>query len=194
MPFHIDPFNGTIFTKSKIYKSYKRYGYEFYAMAAVGSVNATVKVKIKILDINDLVPEFSQQVYHVNISEEATAGLPLLTLMTKASASSSSLDFLLIDSYDVFLLVKQSNSRAFLTIQRSNLLSYKKNSSYELQVKVTDQEGLYSTAVIYISVTPADLFTPRFQQSNFKFQIYENASVDSLIGIIQAQLPSSSNR
>ena len=195
MPFEIEPTNGTIYTKSTIYKNYKRYGYEFYAVATSTlntRDNSSVKVKVKILDINDQVPEFSQAVYHVNISEETTVGLPLLTLSINSvnKEAHSHLEYSIESGNEnnVFALVRQGGSKAFLATQRSNL-NYKRKPKYELLVKVMDQDGLYSTAIIHVSITPADLYTPRFTQSVYKFQVYENAPVDSLVGAIQAQIP-----
>jgi len=46
--------------------------------------NSTVRVKVKILDINDQVPLFTKSTYRINITEDSTTiGLPLLILNTK---------------------------------------------------------------------------------------------------------------
>ncbi len=114
-PFSIDAANGTIVTKAKLVKNYKRYGYEFVVMAtlSIGKFNtdSSVKIKVKVLDINDLVPEFVQSVYQVNVSEVATIGLPLLTLNTKTSSEEDQLDYSieLGNDENVFSLVKQGN-------------------------------------------------------------------------------------
>lgn len=196
IPFRIDPNNGTISTSSKIYKNYKRYGYEFSAVASlnIGKFisKSTVKIKIKILDINDLVPELEQSVYHINISEVSTVGLPILTLNTRNSNDEDALldySIELGNENEIFSLIKQGNSRAFLTTQRSNL-NYKQKSSYELTVKVMDQDGLYSTSLIKASVIPADIYSPRFSKGIYKFQVYENSELNTFIGQILAQIPS----
>ena len=112
-PFRIDPNNGTIYTNSKIYKNFKRYGYEFSAEASANVAHFTtesiVKIKIKILDINDLVPEFAQSVYRLNVSEVTTVGMPLLTLNTNNNDDEAMLEYSieLGNENDVFSLIKQ---------------------------------------------------------------------------------------
>jgi len=54
-----------------------------------------------------------------------------------------------------------------------------------------DQDGLYSMAQIQIVILPKDVNMPRFSQDIYNFQIYENASVNTLIGTIQASSPNS---
>lgn len=197
MPFRIDSHNGTIYTNAKIYKNYKRYGYEFSARAKLHvahfTTESTVKIKIKILDINDLVPEFEHSVYNINVSESSTIGLPLLTLNTNYNEESL-LDYSieLGNENNVFSLIKQGDSRSFLTIQRSNL-NYKKKSAYDLTIRVMDRDGLYSTASILASIIPADVYSPRFTSSIYKFRIRENSEINTFVGQLQAQIPSGVN-
>jgi len=155
---------------------------------------SSVKIKIKILDINDIVPEFEKSVYQLNVSEVPTIGLPLLTLATTNNNDKGLLVYSieLGNENDVFSLVKQGDTRAFLTIQRSNL-NFKVKSAYELTVKVVDEEGLYSSASIHVRVIPDDVYSPRFTNSTYKFQVYENSEVSTFIGQVQAQIPSGLN-
>ena len=76
-----------------------------------------------------------------------------------------------------------------MSIQHSNL-NYKKKSAYELIVKVMDTDGLYSTATIHANIIPADIFSPRFTKTIYKFQVLENSEINTLIGQVQAQIPS----
>lgn len=115
MPFSIEPANGTILTNGKLVKNYKRYGYEFVVTASLSigkfRTDSSVKIKVKVLDINDLVPEFAQSQYEVNISEVATIGLPLLTLNTKTALEEDQLEYSieLGNQENVFSLIKQGN-------------------------------------------------------------------------------------
>jgi hypothetical protein len=202
-PFSINEMNGTIQTSKKIYKNLQKQSYEFNVIASITTnlnnklmtSNSTVRVKVKILDINDQVPLFTKSTYRINITEDSTTiGLPLLILNTKNNNRDPNLmlDYS-IDSgneNEMFSLVKQDNDRAFLTLERSNL-NYKKQSVYNLNVKVMDQDGLYSMAQIQIVILPKDVNMPRFSQDIYNFQIYENASVNTLIGTIQASSPNS---
>jgi len=198
-PFSINDSNGTIQTVKKVNKNFKQ-GYEFNVIASMISninkkviANSTVRVKVKILDINDQVPLFAKSSYRINITEESSIGLPLLILSTKNIRDLNSILEYTIESgneNDMFSLVKQDNDKAFLSLERSNL-NYKKQSSYDLNVKVMDQDGLYSIANVKVAILPKDSNMPRFSQDIYSFQINENASINSLVGSIQASSPNS---
>ena len=195
-PFGIDSKNGTIFTIQKLSKNYK-HGYEFYVTAIdirrsssinQSFLNSTVKVKVKILDINDIVPEFTKSSYKININEEAALGLPLLTLNVNNNNNPNSMleySFESGNDNDMFALIKQNNNRIYLTLER-NTLNYKKQSFYDLYIKVMDQDGLYSLCNVQINVMPNKNFSPRFTRDLFTFQINENAPKGTLIGNISA--------
>ena len=138
-PFKVDPSDGTIKTVQKVHKTRKN-GYELYATAhgKERGCNATVKVKIRILDMNDNVPELSRPLYRINVSEESAVGLPLLALNVLNREPNSLLDYSIEagNEQGVFGLAKQGNDKATLTIERAGL-NYRKKSSYELVVKVS---------------------------------------------------------
>ncbi len=195
-PFGIDSKNGTIFTIQKLSKNYK-HGYEFYVTAIdirrsssinQSFLNSTVKVKVKILDINDIVPEFTKSSYRINVNEEAALGLPLITLNVNNNNNPNSMldySFESGNDNDMFALIKQNNNRVYLTLERTTL-NYKKQSFYDLYVKVMDQDGLYSICNVQINVIPNKNYSPRFTRDLFTFQINENAPKGTLIGNISA--------
>jgi len=192
-PFVIDPHNGTIYTIKKLSKNH-RSGYEFYVTALngrrssdMGFLNSTVKVKVKILDQTDNAPQFSRSFYHINISEEVSIGLPLLTLVVDNKDFDTQLEYSIEsgNENDMFSLIKQSNNRVFLTLERSNL-NYKKASFYNLFIKVIEQDGLYSICNVKINVTPNKNYVPRFTKDFYAFEVYENASINTLVGNIPA--------
>lgn len=145
--------------------------------------------------MNDNVPEFAKKFYHLNISEDTTMGLPLLQLLVINRDPNSLLDFSIDtnDMYDSsssmehpFSLVRQSNNLVFLTLDRG-YLSYKKKATYSLRVRVVDQlDGLYSTSSVEICVQPNNNFRPRFDKDIYRFEVWENTTVGSLIGRVEA--------
>ena len=189
-PFSINENNGTIETVKKISRNFK-HGYEFNVVALIKNINknsvanSSVRVKVKILDINDQVPLFAKSFYKINITEESAIGLPLLTLNTKNVNSMLDYSIESGNENEMFSLVKQDNDRAFLTLERSNL-NYKKQSIYDLNIKVMDQDGLYSIANVVVNIMPKDSNMPRFSKDIYNFQIFENAQMNSLVGSIQA--------
>lgn len=180
IPFFIDSTNGSIYTNRKLYKSNKQV-YEFYVSA---NLISSVKVKVKLLDINDQVPEFAKKVYKLNVSEDAAIGLPLLTLNVNNRDLNSILDYSIEEQNDeIFNLVKQTNNRVFLSLEKTNL-NFKKKNFYEFKVKVIDQDGLYSMCKVEINVLPNIKYSPRFTKDIYTFQIEENLPIGSLVGTL----------
>ena len=147
------------------------------------------QVKIKVLDMNDNVPEFSKADYTLNIGEEATpVGLPLLTLNAASKDLNSELEYSIEagNENDMFSLIKPENTRVFLTLKRSNL-NYKKQANYSLQLKVMDAySGLYSLANVQVNVLPSKNLSPRFTKDTYVFKIKESAPLGSLVGSLAA--------
>jgi hypothetical protein len=213
-PFVIDQNNGTISTTQQLKRSMKS-EYEFYIIATETTndniesfemindnnklyLNSTVKVKIKILDLNVNIPEFSQTNYHINVSEDAGmfGGLPLLNIYVINRADiGSNLDYSIIehstvDNKNIFKLVQTSSSsrHVSLILAKNGVLNYKIQKYYKLEIKVIDQDGLYSTCFVHVNVVPANSNVPRFNKSIYKFNIFENASIGTKIGRVEATL------
>lgn len=151
------------------------------------------------MDANDNVPEFSQKTYTLNVSEDATMGLPLLPLLIVNRDSNAQLDFTIEQDSSTagdvtsssaplpFALSRppQSNNKAYLALDRA--LTYKKRHAYSLRVKCVDLlDGLYSSALVDIRVVPNTNFKPRFERDIYKFEIWENASVGAVLGQVHA--------
>ena len=189
LPFRIEPQNGTIYTTQQISKQ-ARSNYEFYVSA---DQTASVKVKVRVLDLNDNVPEFSKKSISLNISEEVAIGLPLVTLFVVNRDSSSFLEYSIENdgnsnddtSLGIFSLVRQTPTRVYLTLDRANL-NYKKRSAHVVNVKVIDQDGLYSYANVRINVLPNFKFSPRFTKDIYTFELYENAKLGTFVGRVEA--------
>lgn len=203
VPFRVDPNNGTIFTTAQRIAKYTRSSYEFYVMATVDqkpASKASVKVKIRVLDLNDNVPEFNKRQFNLKISEEVAIGLPLLTLTVINRDATSTLEYSIENDYDespeyvpttsqnnIFVLAKQSATRVYLTLDgRTTGLNYKKKSTYSLRVKVIDQDGLYSYAYVKINIQPNLSFSPKFTQDIYTFELYENAKLGTFVGKVEA--------
>ena len=177
VPFKVEP-NGLIITTNRVQKQI----YEFYITATNFKSKSSVKVKVKILDSNEQVPQFAKKNYKLSISEDTAIGLPLLTLNVVNKDPNSILDFSIEQEENLFSLIRQSSTGVFLTLEKSNL-NFKKKSFYELNVRVMDQQdGLYSISKIEITVSPNIKYFPRFTQDVYSFRIYENSAINSLVG------------
>nr|QVK45661.1 G protein-coupled receptor [Proales similis] len=190
-PFEIESESGMIYTSAFIKKN-DREKYEFDVMALNSQpdadsnhLNSSIKVKIKILDINDEVPKFTRSFYEIHISEDAVPGLPLLTLDVIHKGSKLKFSIESGDEERTFGLIQQSNRRVFLTLTRSNL-NYKRTSFYDLVISVMDQDGLYSICNVQVTIDPSRTHVPRFTKDLYIFNINESAQIGSLVGSINA--------
>lgn len=104
----------------------------------------------------------------------------ITTTQVETSSSSSSTSTSL-----PFTLTRPQANKAYLILDRA--LAYKKRRAYSLRVKCVDLlDGLYSSSMVEVRVQPNTNFRPRFERDIYKFDVWENASVGSILGKIHA--------
>ncbi|XP_038113282.1 fat-like cadherin-related tumor suppressor homolog isoform X3 [Culex quinquefasciatus] len=202
--FFINPSTGVITTKDILdYETNKFYNLTVLA-TNMASANATCAVIINVLDRNDNVPYFEQQVYKGEVSEAAPIGSLVLTLnelppnvsqllvnvslplVIKAKDADSGLNALL--HYDILEVMPRryfhidSSTGAIKTIMH---LDHEKIPFFSFHVKVTDlgKPRLTSetTAEVRIAVNDVNDCAPAFTQKEYNVTLllptYENVAV-----------------
>ncbi|XP_055537242.1 fat-like cadherin-related tumor suppressor homolog isoform X2 [Wyeomyia smithii] len=202
--FFINPTTGVITTKDILdYESNKFYNLSIRA-TNMASAFATCAVIINVLDLNDNVPYFEQQVYKGEVTEAAPLGSLVLTfnenaptagqllvntslpLVIKAKDADSGLNALL--HYDILEMLPKrffhidSSTGAIKTILQ---LDHEKIPFFSFHVKVTDlgKPRLTSetTAEVQIFVNDVNDCAPVFTQKEYNVTLllptYENVAV-----------------
>ena len=148
-------------------------------------LSGSALVRVTITDINDNPPLFDVHPAVVEVSENASIGHPIV------ATSAFDVD---IGNNGVIQYRLSTNTTTFainqftgvLTLQE--LLDYETVSQYNITVMATDSGSpqLNSTLSINIIVINVDDTAPVFLMSEYVFNISENASVPSKIGVVSA--------
>ncbi|KAM4594440.1 protocadherin Fat 4 [Fundulus diaphanus] len=120
--------------------------------------NGSVVVKVK--DVNNNPPKFSQEIYNVAVFENLAGGASILTLeVTDIDEGGFSNGHFLYTS-DIF----EINKQGVVSLKRDTALDRETQDSYMLQVVAVDQatDGLSATAQLNIAVLDYNDNTPQF--------------------------------
>ena len=137
-------------------------------------------IKIHLIDENDR-PEFIADTFIGNIHDNQSDG-DVLTVMAydpDKSEAFGNISYHLISSDPILLSSLQINPSGVVSI-KERIESY----SGEIQLQVLATDGYYNiTANIYIKIHIT--ITPTFEIGNYSFDVSDNATLNSKIGIIQ---------
>ena len=153
-------------------------------------LNDTITVNIIVLDFNDNQPRLSQQTYTGTVQEAALIGgqVSLDSTISCADLDSGS-------NGDTSLHITSGNSNNSFAIQNTGIitvassLDFEMERSYLLTIECRDNgvPQLTSQARVIISVTDVNEFGPVFNQSLYRLEISEIASIGSEVGMILAE-------
>ena len=153
-------------------------------------LNDTITVNIIVLDFNDNQPRLSQQTYTGTVQEAALIGGQV---SLDSTISCSDLDS--GSNGDTSLHITSGNSNNSFAIQNTGIitvassLDFEMERSYLLTIECRDNgvPQLTSQARVIISVTDVNEFGPVFNQSLYRLEISEIASIGSEVGTILAE-------
>ncbi|XP_048406183.2 cadherin-like protein 26 isoform X2 [Stegostoma tigrinum] len=144
-------------------------------------VDQTLKYRIKVQDINDNAPVFSQSVYEVNVPENTVEGKEIFRVIATDADEKGHENSLI--SYSV-ISQKPSRGHSHFYINNANgaisftgCLNYEKVKSYTLTVRARDNgvNILSSTAIVQINVIDANNHLPAFiKTGKFSGKVNEN--------------------
>ncbi|XP_076730005.1 protocadherin gamma-A11 isoform X24 [Maylandia zebra] len=150
--------------------------------------SGTVVIHVTVLDANDNVPVFGQNVYEASLSENS----PLETLVITVSATDPDeglnseitygFDHVSDENSDVFSLNPKTGE-----VRVAGAIDYEKVSSYEMQISAKDGLGLVSYSTLSIEVTDVNDNAPVIHLKSMSNPIPENAPSGTEVGIINVQ-------
>uniref|UniRef100_A0A673FQT2 FAT atypical cadherin 4 n=1 Tax=Sinocyclocheilus rhinocerous TaxID=307959 RepID=A0A673FQT2_9TELE len=154
--------------------------------AGTPSLYSICKVNITLKDINDNSPVFYPVQYFANIKENEPSG----SFVTSVTASDPDLSCngtvkYAITAGDSYKFHINSNSGKITTLVP---LDREEKTSYQLQVTATDGGGLRSHTQAIVTATVVDMQDnpPVFSQKEYSFVMFENVSIDTIIGTVLA--------
>ena len=151
------------------------------------SLATNVTVRVQVTDINDNAPEFSQNLYQVEVSE----AIPVDSLVVQITAvdmdegDNANLTYVIMGSNIQQFIVERYTGRLLV----DSPLNYEimKNYSITLQASDGGSPPMTDTTLINITVLDANDNTPIFQPTHCSpCQVEENATVSHIITTVTA--------
>ncbi|XP_068506820.1 protocadherin gamma-A11 isoform X48 [Syngnathus scovelli] len=150
--------------------------------------SGTAVFQITVLDANDNVPVFTQNVYKVSLPENS----PLNTVVVKVSATDADDGINGNVTYD-FGLISQADLQSFSINSKTGeivvtgMTDFEKKNIIELRVVAKDGLGLNSYAKVLIDLTDVNDHAPVIYLNSLSNPIPENVSPGTEVGIINVQ-------
>lgn len=156
---------------------------------------------MQILDTNDHVPMFHQEVYSLTVPEDTPTDTTLLTLSAEDldwSPENTHLDYAIIQGneerrfcLEVRLVQIENQWRNVGKLVLCNTLDRETTESYVLTVSVSDRGNppLNSSAVVMLTVADCNDNAPVFSSREYHAQVSENSPVGTRLVQVSAQDP-----
>ncbi|XP_025023607.1 protocadherin Fat 2 [Python bivittatus] len=159
------------------------------------SLSDVTMVVINITDINDHVPEFGQDLYIADISEDAAIGEIVLTVLAddKDGVMNNQITYSIVGGNALGHFMIDSKSGQIYTAKH---LDREEISSYSLKIQAMDngQTALFSDTNVLIHVSDVNDNPPRFFQLNYSVTVQENSPVGtSVLELIMSDRDSPEN-
>ncbi|EDO41767.1 predicted protein, partial [Nematostella vectensis] len=144
-------------------------------------LSSIATVQIKVLNINDVPPEFSHSIYHGNVSEDAPIGNEVVRVRAVSRESSNDvITYAILRGADSGLF---SIDRKNGTIHVNRKLDYETTKLYTLTVEASDAGPpvLRSTSYVRISVTDSNDNGPEFSEKRYSAKVDENSALGTFV-------------
>lgn len=164
-------------------------------------LSSITSIDVQILDTNDHVPAFHQEVYSLAVPEDTPTDTTLLTLSAEDqdwSPDNSHLDYVIIRgneerrfSLEVRLVQIENQWTNVGKLVLSNPLDRETTESYVLTVSVSDRgiPPLNSSAVVMVTVADCNDNAPVFSSTEYHAQVSESSAVGTRLVQVAAQDP-----
>ena len=136
-------------------------------------------VVIYVIDENDNVPVFNQNIYNVTISEAHLVNQLVVEVSATDMDANSPLGYTMNPSgSDGKFAISSTNNLGQITLAQT--VDYDIKNRYQFSVTVSDGMRT-STVQVYVYVTPVDKPEPTFNQTMYMISIYENTAINTMI-------------
>ncbi|XP_031427727.1 protocadherin beta-16-like isoform X16 [Clupea harengus] len=147
-----------------------------------------MRIKIKVLDVNDNTPRFSKEIYKASIPENSPVG-NLVTTVSASDADQGVNGEVLyalrqVDDSETGLFTIDENSGE---ITVSGVIDFEKTKKFELNIEAKDHGGLTDSCVVIIDVIDVNDNTPVISLTSFTNPVPENAPVGTTVAVINVK-------
>ncbi|XP_066534297.1 protocadherin-15a isoform X2 [Hoplias malabaricus] len=183
--------NGSIFTSVPLDRETQSQ-YELVVEASDGAVDPrrnTLTLLVRVLDINDNSPVFSQSFYTVNVTENTPAGTIILHLTAVDADLVSNITFRIRTEAARQLFAVNRVTGALSVLQALDFEALGGDgANYTFQVEALDHEGVLppGVATVLVRITDMNDFAPVFTQAVYKGMVAPNAEKGTVIATVLA--------
>lgn len=142
--------------------------------------SAFTTVLINVTDINEYTPRFPVLMYVEEVGEKLDVGTHVFTAHANDEDSGyfGILKYELLDHRNRFTIDDSSGE-----VTTNMQLLYSDGTTYQFQVKATDNAGRFSKIPVLVKIMPR--FIPKFTRSQFSFGVRGDAKQGDIVGQIQ---------
>ncbi|XP_073534736.1 cadherin-10-like [Phyllobates terribilis] len=166
----------------------------------MGGLSGTTTVNITLTDVNDNPPRFTQNTYHLSVSESSPTGTAVgrIKAVDADIGRNAEVRYRIIDGDEMNMFditTEKATQNGVITIRKR--LDYESKRLYTLKMEVenthVDPHFHYlgpfkDTATVKISVDDADE-PPIFGRPNYMFKVHEDIELGTIIGTVMARDP-----
>lgn len=150
-------------------------------------LTATQQIIIRIADVNDNDPVFTQDVYSVNVKENNLMNIPIMRITAKDndSGENAAIEYRLSNNSAGLLSIDASTG----VVSAAGVFDFEEKTHYEFIATATDQgqpQPRSATATIMLNVVDFNDEAPVFLQASYSFGTYENQLPGTEIGTVSA--------
>ncbi|XP_076446681.1 protein dachsous-like [Babylonia areolata] len=177
--FQIDPRTGQLSCRALDRETHPHYTLTVTATdSGTPRRSGTAQVTVKVMDLNDNSPQFSQAVYSTAVREDVAQGVTVMRVSASDpdEGSNGVVTYSLLGNDTEGFFSVNSSSGDIIT---SGVFDREKNSSFEFLLVATDGGGSgprNSTARIRISIADVNDNAPKFRQVPYKVTVSPNTT------------------
>ncbi|XP_037830702.1 protocadherin Fat 1a isoform X5 [Kryptolebias marmoratus] len=157
--------------------------YNLTVEATDGTRTVSTQVLIRVIDTNNHRPQFSHQVYVVNIPEDQPAGTEVLQIRAEDKDEKNKLTYTLLSSTDPFSLRKFRLDPGTGTLYTTERLDHETMHRHILTVMVRDQDIPVKRNLVRVIVDVDDTNdnAPWFIGTPYSGRVFESAAIGSAV-------------
>ncbi len=179
LPFEINPESGWLKTRVQLDREQSD-SFTFGVEAEDGGRpprRASVAVTVDVLDTNDNDPSFPQKEYRVTVSELEPPGATVLTLRAHDGDKGGTLRYEIAggNARNRFTISTSESGEGVISLAQP--LNFGQEEEFLLTVNAIDEGGRFGSCAVAIRVADANDHPPRFQNTPYFADVFEDVAV-----------------
>ncbi|XP_028838812.1 protocadherin gamma-A11-like [Denticeps clupeoides] len=143
----------------------------------------SMKINIKVLDVNDNAPVFSKNIYRASVPENSSKGTPVATVHAsdadKGVNGEVTYAFRQTDAHGLFQINDKSGD-----VTVTGELDFEKTNKYEITIEAKDHGGHTDSCVLIVDIIDVNDNSPVISLTSFTNPISEDSPIGTTVAVI----------